>query len=75
MPQLVITCTLGEEQLGQYVFNCEPNVERQKTKGRITIHFNPVGDCHHQMVIDSLPSGQSKTIKVPTGEGDYRRTV
>lgn len=64
MPTLSIVCFVDEKEVARYEFDCSYISAPQKlVGGPITIYFDPKGDEHHQMEINSLPPSHSKTIK------------
>jgi hypothetical protein len=64
MQKLVVRCEVDGNEVGVYEFDCSYISRPQKLSGGpITIYFDPDGDVHHQMEINSLPSSKSKTIK------------
>jgi hypothetical protein len=64
MPKLTIKCEVDGKEIALYEFDVTGVSPPQKLlAGPITIYFDPVGDVHHRLDIDSLPSSKSKTIK------------
>lgn len=64
MPKLVVKCEVDGTEISRYEFDCSAVTKPQKLGGGpITIYFDPVGDFHHQMEINSLPPNRSGTIK------------
>ncbi len=64
MAQLIIKVEVDGKEIAKYEFDCESVSNPQKlVGGPITIYFDPKGDVHHQLEINSLPASRSKTIK------------
>jgi hypothetical protein len=64
MAQLTIKVEVDGKELSRYDFDCDYISNPQKLGGGpITIYFDPKGDVHHQLEINSLPAARSKTIK------------
>jgi hypothetical protein len=64
MAKLAIRCEVDGKEIGRYEFDCSYISAPQKLSGGpITIYFDPTGDVHHQMEINSLPANRSSTIK------------
>jgi hypothetical protein len=64
MAQLTIKVEIDGKPIARYDFDCdEISPPQQLVGGPITIYFDPKGDVHHQLEINSLPAGRSKTIK------------
>jgi len=64
MAKFVVKCEVDGTEIGRYEFDCVSVSKPQKLSGGpITIYFDPVGDVHHQMEINSLPPSRSTTIK------------
>lgn len=61
---LTIKIEVDGKEAVRYDFDCDYISPPQKlVGGPITIYFDPKGDVHHQLEINSLPADQSKTIK------------
>ena len=64
MPQLTIKVEVDGTEIANFVYDCDSVSDPQKLSGGpITIYFDPKGDGHHQLEINSLPANRSKTIK------------
>ena len=65
MTHLKIAVELDGEIIGCYEFNLKDSaLTPTKTGcGPIRIDFEPIADVPHQLIIDSLPPGRSKTIR------------
>lgn len=64
MPKLTIKVEVDGKEVADYEFDCEyVSTPQQLGGGPITIYFDPKGDGHHQLEINSLPANRSKTIK------------
>ena len=64
MPQLTIKVEVDGKEIARYDFDCDHISDPQQlVGGPITIYFDPKGDVHHQLEIDSLPAARSNTIK------------
>jgi hypothetical protein len=69
MRHLTIKIEVDGKALAQYEFDCDDiSQPQQLSGGPITIYFDPKGDGHHQLEINSLPGGRSNTIKYGSSE-------
>ena len=65
MAHLRITVQLDGQSIGCYEFSVK-DINLHPTKavgGPIIIQFDPVADYSHQLVVDSVPARQSRTIR------------